>query len=221
MAGYQATGFFSELGFSKIKLRFVRCQMDIEIMFKKVFFLSQVAMFPFVFVLSIQSGTTMAEEAPLSDDFSMVMEPPVASIEIEESEVQDIMDFFHQAERAIESESIDTLMTLYSDKYTNLRNGDKEFAEELWNKIFAGFDNISSRHSMQLIAYDEAAGQAITECSGLLSGTPKGESRPVTIDRWDNQRHILIKDGYWKLFGNVGKAAQRYGEEGGKLHPLF
>jgi len=190
-------------------------------MLKKDIFLSRVAMFPIAFVLSVQPGITMAEETQLSDDFSMVMEPPVASIGIEEREVQDIRDFFHQAERAIESKKIEALMVLYSDKYTNLRNGDKEFAKKLWNKIFAGFDDISSRHSMKLIAYDKAAGQAITECSGLLTGTPKGESHPVTIDRWDNQRHILIKEGYWKLFGNAGESAQRYGEMEGNLHPLF
>lgn len=190
-------------------------------MLQKILFLSQSAILPIVFVLSTQPAITMAQATQPSNDFSMVMETPVAGIEIEEGAAQDIVDFFHQAERAIESENIDTLMTLYSDRYTNLRNGDKEFAKELWNKIFAGFDNISSRHAMKLIAYNKATGQAITECSGLLTGTPKGESRPVTIDRWDNQRHILIKEGYWKLFGNAGESAQRYGQEEGKLHPLF
>ena len=150
-----------------------------------------------------------------------VIARPAASIEIDESEVQDIADFFHQAERAIQSENINTLMVLYSDKYTNQRNGDKQFAAELWNKIFARFDNISSRHSMKLINYDKAAGRATTECSGLLFGTPEGENSPVTIDRWDNQRHILIKDGEWKLLGNLGDTALRYGEKDAELHPLF
>lgn len=193
--------------------------MGIEIMLKKVLFLRQAAMF--IIVVSMQAGITTAEEAQLSEGFSMVMRPPAAGIEIEQSELQEITNFFHQAERAIEAENIGSLMTLYSDQYTNLRNRDKDFAEELWSKIFASFDNISARHSMELIACDKAAGQAVTECSGLLSGTPVGESRPVTIDRWDNQRHILIKENYWKLFGNAGEGAQRYGEEDGKLHPLF
>jgi len=192
-----------------------------KIMLKKVLVMSQVTIPAIALVLYMQSGFATSEDMQLSGEFSMVMAPPVASMQIDESEVQNIMDFFHQAERAIESENIDTLMTLYSDKYTNLRNGNKEFAEELWNKIFAGFDNISSRHAMKLIAYDETAGQAITECSGLLTGTPKGESRRVTIDRWDDQRHILIKEGDWKLFGNAGESARRYGLEEGKLHPLF
>lgn len=190
-------------------------------MLKKVFILSQVATFLFAFALYMPSGIVMAQQTPLSDEFSMVMEPPAAGMAIDEAEVQEITDFFHQAERAIESENVDDLMTLYSDKYTNLRNGDKAFAEELWRKIFAEFDNITSRHAMKLIAYDKAAGHAITECSGLLIGTPKGEGSPITIDRWDNQRHILVKEGYWKLFGNAGESAQRYGQEEGRLHPLF
>jgi len=190
-------------------------------MMKKVLLVSQVAMFVFVSVLSMHPGVLMAEETQLSEGFSMVMRPPVASVEIEPGELQDIANFFHQAEHAIESENVDALMALYSDQYTNLSNHDKEFAEELWNKIFAGFDNISSRHSMKLITYNKDAGQAVTECNGLLIGTPKGENHPVTIDRWDNQRHILIKEDHWRLFGNAGESAQRYGEEGDELHPLF
>ena len=190
-------------------------------MFKRVLFLSQVAIFVVVIVLSMLPGITIGEEMQISEAFSMVMDPPSAGMEIDESEAQNITDFFHQAEHAIESENIVSLMALYSDRYTNLRNGDKEFAEELWTKIFASFDNISSRHSMKLVTYNKAVGQAVTECDGLLTGTPKGESRPVTIDRWDNQRHILVKEGDWKLFGNAGESAQRYGQEDGKLHPLF
>ena len=195
--------------------------MDFEIMLKYVLFISHVGTLLIVFVLSMQTGTTVAEETQLSDDFSMVMHPLEVSIEVDENEVQDISDFFHQAERAIQSENIHELMSLYSDKYTNLRNGDKQFATDLWNKIFARFDNIASRHSMKLINYDKAAGRAITECNGLLFGTPEGENNPVLIDRWDDQRHILIKEGHWKLLGNSGESALRYGEKDEKLHPLF
>ena len=190
-------------------------------MLKYIVFVSQVGTLLIVFVLSMQSRTTMAEETQLSDGFSMVMRPPATSVEIEENEAQDIANFFHQAERAIQSENINSLMSLYSDNYTNLTNGDKQFAAELWNKIFARFDNISSRHSMKLIDYDQAAGRAITECSGLLFGTPVGENNPVLIDRWDDQKHMLIKEGDWKLLGNTGESALRYGEKDEKLHPLF
>jgi len=174
-----------------------------------------------VMLMPFQLGVVVAQEAELSDHFSMVLQPPATGLAIEESEVDQIVEFFHKAERAIESKNIDALMSLYSERYTNLRNGDKKFAEKIWNRIFASFDDISSRHSMQLISYDQTSGQAITECSGLLVGTPKGTDSPTSIDRWDAQRHILVKDGDWKLFGNAGKAAERYGEESGEMHPLF
>ena len=172
-------------------------------------------------VLTSQPNIAMAEELKLSDEHSMVMQAPAAHIAIAASELKNIEEFFHSAEMAIESERIDELMSLYSERYTNLRNGDKQFAREIWIKIFSNFDDISSRHSMQLISYDEISGQAITECSGLLSGTTADSAGPVTIDRWDTQRHILIKEGYWKLFGNAGTSARRYGGEGEEMHPLF
>jgi len=186
-----------------------------------VFFLNRIGTLLIMFVLSIQARTAMAQETQLSDSFSMVMRPPAASVKIDESEAQDINDFFHHAERAIQSENIDSLMALYSDEYTNSGNGDKHFAAEIWNKIFTRFDNISSRHSMKLIDYDEAAGRAITECSGLLFGTPEGEVGLVVIDRWDNESHILVKEEHWKLLGSSGKSALRYGEKEALLHPLF
>ena len=194
-------------------------------MLKNVSLISKACLLVIVIVvaigLSMQSRTTNAEETLLSDDFTMVMRPAAANVEIDENEAQDIANYFHQAERAIHSENISALMALYSDDYTNQRNGDKQFATEIWGKIFARFDNISSRHSMKLIDYDKAAGRAITECSGLLFGTPEGENNLVLIDRWNDQRHILVKDGDWKLLGDSGKFAPRDGETDEKLHPLF
>ncbi|MFQ6004019.1 MAG: hypothetical protein ACE5OQ_00830 [Woeseia sp.] len=181
----------------------------------------QFGMLMIPFVMSMQPGITIAEEMGLSERFSMVMRPPAASIEIDERELHSIADFFHKAERAIQTENIDALMALYSYSYTNLRNGDKHFAAEIWSKIFARFDNISSRHSMKLITYDKAAGRAVTECSGLLFGTPEGENGLIPIDRWDDQKHMLVKEGQWKLLGNAGESALRYGAKDVKLHPLF
>ena len=192
-------------------------------MLKNVSFISQARLLVIVIAigLSMQSKTTNAQEAPLSDDFAMVMRPAADNVEIDENEAQDIAEYFHQAEHAIQSENISALMALYSDEYTNQRDGDKRFATEIWTRIFARFDNISSRHSMKLIDYDKAASRAITECSGLLFGTPEGESNLVLIDRWDDQRHILIKEGNWKLLGDSGKSVPRSGETDEELHPLF
>ena len=190
-------------------------------MLRNILFVSQVGVLFIASTLSLQSGTAIAEETQLTEDFSMVMRPPAGGVEIDDNEAQNITNFFHHAERAIQSENIDALMALYSDEYTNQRDGDKQFAAELWKKVFARFDNISSRHSMKLIDYDRAAGRAVTQCSGLLFGMPEGESNPVLIDRWDDQRHILIKEGDWKLLGNSADSAPRSTDTDDSLHPLF
>jgi len=195
--------------------------MEFEIMLKNVLFISQVGALFIASTLSLQSGTAIAEETQLTEDFSMVMRPPAEGVQVDDNEAQDITNFFHHAERAIQSEDIDALMALYSDEYTNQRDGDKQFAAELWKKVFARFDNISSRHSMKLIDYDRAAGRAVTLCSGLLFGMPEGESNPVLIDRWDDQRHILIKEGVWKLVGDSGESTSRTTDTDDSLHPLF
>ena len=190
-------------------------------MLRNILFVSQVGVLFIASTLSLQSGTAIAEETQLTEDFSMVMRPPAGGVEIDDNEAQNITNFFHHAERAIQSENIDALMALYSDEYTNQRDGDKQFAAELWKKVFARFDNISSRHSMKLIDYDQAAGRAVTQCSGLLFGMPEGASNPVLIDRWDDQRHILIKEGDWKLLGNSGDSAPPTTDTDDSLHPLF
>ena len=190
-------------------------------MLRNVLFISQVGALFIASTLSLQSGTAIAEETQLTEGFSMVMRPPAEGVQIDDNEAQDITNFFHHAERAIQSENIDALMALYSDEYTNQRAGDKQFAAELWKKVFARFDNISSRHSMKLIDYDRAAGRAVTQCSGLLFGMPEGESNPVLIDRWDDQRHILIKEGVWKLLGDSGESTSRTTDTDDSLHPLF
>jgi hypothetical protein len=195
--------------------------MEFEIMLRSVLFISQVGALFIASTLSLQSGTAIAEETQLTEDFSMVMRPPAEGVQVDDNEAQDITNFFHHAERAIQSENIDALMALYSDEYTNQRDGDKQYAADLWKKVFARFDNISSRHSMKLIDYDRAAGRAVTQCSGLLFGMPEGESNPVLIDRWDDQRHILIKEGVWKLLGDSGESTSRTSDTDDSLHPLF
>ena len=190
-------------------------------MLNTVLFLKPITALFVVFALLLPGPTTTAQETQLSEGFAMVMQPPAASVVIDESEAQEINDFFHNAEHAIQTENIDSLMALYSDTYTNSKNGDKQFAAEIWNRIFSSFNDVASRHSMKLVEYDEASNHAITECSGLLFGTPEGESGLVIIDRWDNEYHILVKEEHWKLLGTTGETALRYGEKDEKLHPLF
>ena len=183
--------------------------------------LSWAGLLLFVCTLLLQMRSVAAQEAQLSENFAMVMLPPAETVQIDEYEAQEVNDFFHHAEHAIQTEDIDSLMALYSEKYTNSKNGDKAFASDIWQKIFSRFDNVASRHSMRLIEYDKATGHAVTECSGLLFGTPAGGEGLVVIDRWDNEHHIMIKEEHWKLLGTTGETALRYGQQDALLHPLF
>ena len=176
--------------------------------------------------LSVFPGLSVAEtpdgERELSQNFSMKLDEDAKATTGEE-EYGNIVHFFHQAERAIEAEDIEALMSLYSERYTNLNGEDRQFARGIWLKIFDNFDNLSAKHAMRLLTYQNSdEGQvAVAECFGLLSGFPKETDKIVTIDSWDRQRHILIKEGVWKLFGNAGKGSKRYGEEEFETHPLF
>ena len=190
----------------------------------KELFPKEIARFSLVIVLLNSPGFSLAAEAAdetqLSDDYSMHLDVTAIS-QARDAEYEAIVNFFHRAEMAIESKDLPALMALYSVDYKNRRQLDKEFAEGVWGRIFANFDNLSSRHNMQLVTHEETKGQAVTQCSGLLTGIPKGSSVPVTIDSWDDQMHVLVKEGTWKLFGNAGEPAIRYGEDEIEIHPLF
>jgi len=176
-----------------------------------------------VVILPEDSMAEAAEnEGDFSEHYSMRLHQDAVK-KTGEEEFKGIVNFFHHAERAIESEDIDALMSLYSSRYTNLNGQNRDSAREIWQKIFDNFDNLSARHSMRLLTYQDTETNqiAVTECNGLLSGIPKGEDTFVTIDSWDRQRHILTKEGSWKLFGNAGKGSKRYGEDKFKTHPLF
>ena len=166
--------------------------------------------------------STEGDKSAYSKNFSMRLHND-ARAKVGDEEYDRIANFFHLAERAIEDEDIDALMSLYSDSYTHINNQGREFARGVWLKIFSNFDSIAARHSMRLITHQQSENSyvVVTECSGLLSGIPKGEERAVTIDSWDRQRHILINEGTWKLFGNAGVGKKRYGEDKFESHPLF
>lgn len=193
--------------------------------FKKGAFMKVAASFMVATPLLLP-GFTLAEadakKEVLSDEYSMKFDPSAVN-KIGESEYTEISNFFHKAEVAIETEDLESLMALYSERYRNLKKRDKRFAEAMWTKIFKNFDNISAKHTMKLSTYEVRNEHklAVTECSGLLVGTPNGANRPVTIDSWDNQLHILINEGDWRLFGNAGEAVKRYGEDEVETHPLF
>lgn len=163
----------------------------------------------------------LAGDAELSEEHFMHLDPSAIK-KVGVTNYRLLIKYFRDAERAIESENLEELMALYSERYSN-RDQDKKFAEGVWRKIFTDFDDVSARHSMELLTYDETTGKPVVvlECSGLIQGTPKGGGRPVTIDTWDEQWHVLVDEGGWRLYGNSGESKRRFGSGDRKTHPLF
>ena len=171
--------------------------------------------------LMISPCAALADDAKLSEEHSMHLDSSAIQ-KVGKANYELLIKYFRDAERAIESENLEDLMALYSERYTN-RGQDRKFAEGVWRKIFDDFDGVSTRHSMQLLTYDETTGRPVVvlECSGLLQGTPKAGGRPVTIDTWDEQWHVLVDEGGWRLYGNSGESRQRFGAGDRQTHPLF
>ncbi|MBJ20094.1 MAG: hypothetical protein GY910_26455 [bacterium] len=169
----------------------------------------------------VVSAAAFANEAKLSEEHSMHLKPSAIE-KVGEENYKRLIQYFQDAERAIESEDLEELMVLYSQRYSN-RDQDKEFARGVWRKIFDDFDNVSAKHSMELLTYDVRTGQpvAVLECSGLLQGTPKAGGQSVKIDSWDSQWHVLVNEGEWRLYGNSGLSGKRFGSGDQQMHPLF
>jgi len=143
-----------------------------------------------------------------------------AKKQLGEQAYNDVISFFHRAETAIQSRNLMDLMVLYSDNY---RDGlhDKQAARKIWERIFKRFDKLATRHNMHLVTVSTDKNLVIMRCSGILLGIPVGEGTPISIDNWNNQDHVLSKEGgQWKLIGSFGKERKRLWFDK-PMHPLF
>lgn len=151
--------------------------------------------------------------------YSMEIDP-AAKQALGEQTFNEVKMFFLTAEKAIEAKNLEAIMALYSDNY---RDGDldKKSVEEAWRKIFARMDKMASLHNMKLARMSPDRNMVVFQCSGLLLGTPDSNKGYTTIDNWNNQDHILIKeDGKWKLIATYGVERQRLWFDK-PMHPLF
>ena len=170
------------------------------------------------------TGFAIGAEHKLSDKYAMEVEPS-AKQQLGAQTYSEVMAFFHEAEKAIETKDIKTLMSLYSENYTDGEHN-KKSAEEIWERIFATFDMTSTRHFMNLVKVAEDKNMVIFRCSGLLLGVPKPDSKmkqqgSITIDNWALQDHVLVKEaGKWKLIGTYGTERKRLWFDK-PMHPLF
>lgn len=151
--------------------------------------------------------------------YSMEIDPAAKQV-LGEQTFNEVKAFFLTAEKAIEAKDLETIMALYSNNY---RDGelDKKSVELAWRKIFARMDKMASLHNMKLARMSPDRNMVVFQCSGLLLGTPGSDKGYTTIDNWNNQDHILIKeDGKWKLIATYGIERQRLWFDK-PMHPLF
>ena len=164
-------------------------------------------------------GVAIAAAYSFSDRYSMKIDPADKS-EVGERTFDEVRAFFDEAEEAIETKNLEALMSLYSDNYSDGEH-DKSSAQQIWRRIFATFDEMATHHNMRFVNTSTEKDLAILRCSGLLLGKPKGDLRPVTIDNWNQQDHMLVKEGgKWKLIGSFGRERKRLWFDK-PMHPLF
>lgn len=168
---------------------------------------------------SIFSGTAGGTEHQISDKYSMEVDP-AAKQELGEKAFNEVMVFFHSAEKAIETKDIEALMALYSDNYGDGEH-DKKSARQIWERIFSTFNNMATHHNMKLEKVSADKNMVVFQCSGLLLGVPDLKKGPITIDNWTKQDHMLVKEGgKWKLIGTYGTERKRLWFDK-PMHPLF
>lgn len=168
---------------------------------------------------SIFTGTAGGAEPQLSEKYSMHVDP-AAKQQLGEQTYNEMMAFFHSAEKAIETKDLEALMALYSDNYSD-GDHDKKSARQIWQRIFATFEKMAMQHNMKLGKASSDRSMVVFQCSGLLLGVPDVTKAPVTIDNWTNQDHVLVKEGgKWKLIGTYGSERKRLWFDK-PMHPLF
>ena len=170
------------------------------------------------------SGIAIGAEQELSNEYAMEVDSS-AKQQLGEQTYSELMAFFHEAERAIETRDLKALMALYSENYTDGEHN-KKSAAEIWERIFSTFEMTATRHHMSLIKTSEDKNMVVFRCSGLLLGVPKPDAKVkqkglVTIDNWAQQDHVLVKEAEkWKLIGTYGQERKRLWFDK-PMHPLF
>lgn len=169
-------------------------------------------------VMLLITSTAAAADYAFSDIFTVEMDP-ASKKQLGKKTFDEVMDFFNNAEQALETKNIDKLMALYSDNYANGMH-DKKSARKIWERIFKTFDKMATQHSMRIVQSSNKD-ILIIQCTGLLTGTPQGEKYSATIDNWNNQNHVISKEnGQWKLVGTSGMERKRLWFDE-PMHPLF
>lgn len=155
----------------------------------------------------------------ISDRYALHIDP-AAKQQLGDQTFNEVSMFLQTTQKALEAKDTVTLMAQYSDHY---RDGDldKKSVEHAWRRIFARLDTVAALNNMKLVNISADRNMVVLQSSGLLVGVPENEKWPVTIDNWNNEHHILVKEGgAWKLIGIYGPERKRLWFDK-PMHPLI
>lgn len=174
---------------------------------------------PVLMAIALFAGIANGTQNQISDKYSLDVDP-AAKQQLGEQTYDEVMTFFHTAEKAIQTKDVKAIMALYSESYSN-GDHNKQSAEYIWQRIFATFDTVAMAHNIKLAKTSAEKNLIVFQCTGILVGVPDENKAPVTIDNWANQEHILVKEaGKWKLMGTYGQERKRLWFDK-PMHPLF
>ena len=165
----------------------------------------------------IQPGQFNANQ---SSDRYFVTIDPAAKQQLGEQTFNEVTMFFLTAEEAIETKNLEVLMGLYSDNY---RDGDldKKSVDTAWRRIFSRFDTMATLDNMKVVKVSADRNMVVLQSNGLLLGTPSPNKGLTTIDNWNKQDRILVKEaGKWQLIATYGLERKRLWFDK-PMHPLF
>ena len=155
----------------------------------------------------------------ISDKYSMNIDP-AAQQQLGEQTFNEVAMFFQTTQKAIETKNMEALMAHYSDSYHD-GDLDKKSVEQAWQRIFARVESVAALNNMKLVSISADGNMIVLQSSGLLVGVPGDARWPVTIDSWNKQDHLLVKEaGEWKLIGIYGPERKRLWFDK-PMHPLI
>ena len=152
--------------------------------------------------------STQVNANQISDRYSLHIDA-AAKQQLGDQTFNEISMFLQTTQKALEAKDAVALMAQYSDRY---RDGDldKKSVEQAWRRIFARVDTVAALNNMKVVNISADRNMVVLQSSGLLLGVPGDERWPVTIDNWNNEDHILVKEsGAWKLIGIYGPERKR------------
>jgi ketosteroid isomerase-like protein len=142
--------------------------------------------------------------------------------EVDAGTLQELLQTFEAAERAMQTHDLEGIMALYYDDY-HYHGLKKADIRQVWRQLFDHYQELESIHTFSVVRAVGDGSKLTIEmtCTGLVWGTSKDTTLRAPVDSWYEEVHYLKKeDGRWRIVGNAGES-QPVLQFGVAPHPLF